>query len=301
MDLIKLYIEKGANLEFKNRDNVCVVETLINIILHLENEQNLDLIYKENLNQNAQYKDILEALTKSYNLDFNRLNSKNKPLFFDSLLNFNFSLFKILRTKNLQINSTDINGNNIIFHLLELDLEKRVENRRVLLNTIKNLIVAGVDINAKNDRGITALEFAILNDKDDILKLLLDLRANTNFVDEKGRNLIHTTIFKDKEKYIKIISQYNNTIINQADSFGAKPINYAAFMGKKSVVLELIDLGASINNANKKSPNILEFLKRYHKNILNLSSGVDDSNNKSNLNKLAENMILEFEIDISKQ
>ena len=38
-----------------------------------------------------------------------------------------------------------------------------------------------------------------------------------------------------------------------------------------------------------------------NKNILNLSSGVDDSNNKSNLNKLAENMILEFEIDISKQ
>ena len=32
-------------------------------------------------------------------------------------------------------------------------------------------------------------------------------------------------------------------------------------MGKKSVVLELIDLGASINNSNKKSPNILEFLK----------------------------------------
>lgn len=301
MDLIKLYIEKGASLEFKNRDNVCVVETLINIILHLENEQNLDLIYKENLNQNAQYKDILEALTKNYNLDFNRLNSKGEPLFFASLLNFNFSLFKILRTKNLQINSTDINGNNIIFHLLELDLEKRVENRRVLLNTIKNLVVAGVDINATNDSGITALEFAILNDKDDILKLLLDLRANTNFVDEKGRNLIHTTIFKDKEKYIKTISQYNNTIINQADSFGAKPINYAAFMGKKSVVLELIDLGASINNSNKKSPNILEFLKRYHKNILNLTLGVNDLNSRSNLNKLAENMILEFEIGISKK
>ena len=33
----------------------------------------------------------------------------------------------------------------------------------------------------KNDRGITALEFAILNDKDDILKLLLDLRAKHKF------------------------------------------------------------------------------------------------------------------------
>lgn len=301
MDLIKLYIEKGANLEFKNRDNVCVIEALINIILHLENEQNLELIYKENLNQNAQYKDILEALTKNYNLDFNRLNSKNEPLFFASLLNFNFSLFKIMRTKNLQINATDIDGNNIIFHLLEKDLRNRVENRRVLLNTIKNLVVAGVDIDAKNDKGITALEFAILNEKDDILKLLLDLRANTNLVDEKGRNIIHMTIFKDKEKYIKTVSQYNSIILDQADSFGTKPINYAAFMGKKSVVLELIDLGASINNSNKKSPNIIEFLKRYHKNILNLTLGVDDLNSRSNLNKLAENMILEFEIGISKE
>ncbi len=76
MDLIKLYIEKGASLEFKNKDNVCAVETLIDIILYLENEQNLKPIYKENLNQNGQYKDILEALTKNYNLDFNRLNSK---------------------------------------------------------------------------------------------------------------------------------------------------------------------------------------------------------------------------------
>ena len=185
----------------------------------------------------------------------------------------------------------------------------------IISNDTKEAIISALEIinNISDDNTVNTLnnvdnkiqsllnQVKILNDKDDILKLLLDLRANTNFVDEKGRNLIHTTIFKDKEKYIKIISQYNNTIINQADSFGAKPINYAAFMGKKSVVLELIDLGASINNANKKSPNILEFLKRYHKNILNLSFGVDDSNNKSNLNKLAENMILEFEIDISKQ
>ncbi|GAB1466354.1 hypothetical protein MASR2M54_18540 [Aliarcobacter cryaerophilus] len=81
----------------------------------------------------------------------------------------------------MQINSTDTNGNNIIFHLLELDLEKELKIEGVLLNTIKNLIVAGVDINTKNDRGITALEFAILNDKDDILKLLLDLRARYKF------------------------------------------------------------------------------------------------------------------------
>ncbi|WP_418184900.1 ankyrin repeat domain-containing protein [Aliarcobacter vitoriensis] len=300
-DLIKLYIEKGAKLDYKNKYGKSIIEILIDILLNIENEIFLEDIYKNQIVQNAQYKDILELLIKNYHINVNNFNSKNEPLFFPTLLNFNISIFKILRTKNINLNETDINGNNIIFRLLEQDLTKKSEDRRMLLVTIKNLINAGVDINSKNDKGFTALEFAILNDKEDIVKLLLNLRADCTFVDEKGRNIIHTTIFKDKENYIKLISSYNGDILNKADYFGVKPINYAAFMGKKHTVLELINLGTSINNPYKKSPNILTFLERYHKNILNLSLDVQDKNDKSNLDRLAENMILEFNIGISKK
>lgn len=300
-DLIKLYIEKGAKLDYKNKQGKSVIEVLIDIILHIDNNLFLEDIYKDSLVSTAQYKDILELLIKNYTININSLNSKDEPLFFPPLLNFNISLFKILRTKNINLNSKDISGDNIVFRLLEQDLIKKYEDRRVLLVTLKNLINAGVDVNSRNDKGMTTLEFSILNDKEDIVKLLLNLRVDCTFVDEKGRNIIHTMIFKDKEQFIKLIATYNGEILNQADSFGVKPINYAAFMGKRSVVLEMIELGASINNPYKKSPNILNFLQRYHKNILNISFDVQNKSDKSNLDRLAENMISEFDIEISKK
>lgn len=295
-DLIKLYIEKGASLDYKNKNNQTIIEILIDIILHIDNNLPLDEVYKNEIIQNGHYKDVLEAIIKNYFVDINALNSRNEPLFFPALLSYNFSLFKILRTKLLSFNAKDIDENNILFRLIKQDIISKMDDRRVLLNTIRNLVNAGVDINDKNKDGLTALEFAMLNDKEDVVKLLLELRANSNILDEKGRTLIHRAIFKDKENFIKIFASYNRELLNKVDSFGTRPINYAAFMGKRKVVLEMLALGATINNPYKKSASILSFLKKYHKNILNLATNIENANDKYNLNKLAENMIVEFEI-----
>lgn len=298
-DLMKLYLEKGASLNTKNKFGKTTIEILIEIILYQDNKIEIESDYKPLLTDDAQYKDILELFIKNYDIDINELNSKGEPLFFSSLLNFNFALFKILRTRNTDLNKKDKNENNIIFRLLDLNYENKIQNKKVFLNTIKNLINIGVDVNATNQQRLTALQFAIFNDCKDTVKLLLELRANCNLVDEKGRGLIHTCIFQDKTNYIKEIHQSNPEIINIADSFGTRPINYAAFMGKKDLVLEMLGMGALINNPYKKSPKILTFLEKYHKNILNLTIGVEDESNKANLNLLAQNMIKEFNIKTS--
>ncbi|MFW2569238.1 hypothetical protein, partial [Aliarcobacter butzleri] len=77
----------------------------------------------------------------------------------------------------------------------------------------------------------------------------------------------------DKTSFIKDIHQSKQEIINIADGFGARTINYAAFMGKKDLVLEMLSMGTLINNHHKKSPKILSFHEKYHKNILNLTIG----------------------------
>ena len=70
-------------------------------------------------------------------------------------------------------------------------------------------------------------------------------------------------------------------------------------MGKKDLVLEMLSMGALINNPHNKSPKILSFLEKYHKNILNLTIDVKDESNKANLNLLAQNIIKEFNIKTS--
>ncbi|WP_323668829.1 ankyrin repeat domain-containing protein [Aliarcobacter butzleri] len=298
-DLIKLYLEKGASLNTKNKFGKTTIEILINIILHQDNKVEIEPEYKLLLVEDAQYKDILELFIKNYDVEINELNSEGEPLFFSSLLNFNFSLFKILRTRNTDLNKKDENGNNIIFRLMDLSSEHKIKNKRTYLNTIKNLINVGVDVDETNQEGSTALQVAIFNNCKDTVKLLLELRASCNLVDEKGRTLIHSCVFQDRTSFIKDIHQSNQEIINIADSFGARPINYAAFMGKKDLVLEMLSMGALINNPHNKSPKILSFLEKYHKNILNLTIGVKDESNKANLNLLAQNMIKEFNIKTS--
>jgi len=299
IDLIRLYIEKGASLEYENKDGINAIELLINAVLYLEDQIILEEKYSKYIDHNAQYKDLLESIIKTYKFDINKLNSKGVPLFFSSILNFNIPLFKILKTKSTNLNIIDKEGNNIIFALLNQELLKKTEERRKLLITIKNLVNAGVDVNYQKDEQ-TALAFAIINDMEDVVKLLLDLRSDLTITDDKGRTLIHTTIFKGREKYIKYITNYSAKILDIPDSFGVKPINYAAFMGKKDVVLELINLGSTINNPNKKSPSILKFLKKYHNNILSLDLEIEDTSSKANLSRLAQNMIIEFDIDIFK-
>jgi len=67
-------------------------------------------------------------------------------------------------------------------------------------------------------------------------------------------------------------------------------------MGKKDLVIEMLDEGVSVNNPSKKDPKILKFLEKFHQNIIDLSKGVEKELDKANLNLLANNMIKEFNI-----
>ncbi len=297
-DLIKLYLEKGTNPTLVNKFGKSIIEILIDIILHIQNRKDLDFEYKIVLNDDAEYPTVLENLLRNCKIDLNQLNSMGEPMFFQSILHFNFKLFKILRIKNINLNQKDKDGNNIIFKLMEYNYQGKIKDKKLYLNTLKSLINSGVDINAKNNEGLTALHVAVTEKCEYTIRLLLELRADCYITDTKGRSIIHNCIWKNTTKYFKLIHNYNKEIVNIPDMFGVRPINYAAFMGKKDFVIELLDEGALVNNPMKKDPKILKFLEKYHSNIINLTKGVEKEVDKANLKLLADNMIKEFGIKI---
>mgnify|MGYP000255157152 FL=1 len=295
-DLIVLCLKKGANPDLLNLSKKSIVEILIDIILHIENKKPLAFENETLLNENAEYANVLDIILKNYSIDINRLDSKGQPLFFDSILFFNFKLFKLLRTKSINLNQKDKNGNNIIFKLMEYNNKNLIKDKKLYLNTIKSLVNAGVDINAKNNEGVTALHLAVGEKCEYTIRLLLELRADCFITDNQGRSIIHTCIWKNTTKYFKLLHHYNKEIVNIPDNFGIKPINYAAFMGKKALVVEMLDVGAQLNNPLNKDPQILKFLEKYHSNILTLSKDAQTEVDALNLRLLADTMIREFNI-----
>jgi ankyrin repeat protein len=295
-DLIKLYLEKGANPNLENKTGKTVIEILIDIILYSENRKPLDFEYEILLNEDAEYANVLENILRNYNVDINKLNSNSEPLFFDSIVHFNFKLFKLLRIKNINLNQRDKDGNNIIFKLMDYNNKNLIKDKKLYLNTIKSLVNAGVDINAKNNEGLTALHIAVGEKCEYTIRLLLELRADCFITDKQGRSIIHTCIWKNTTKYFKLLHHYNKEIVNIPDKYGIRPINYAAFMGKRKLVVEMLDVGALVNNNLKKDPKMIQFLEKFHPNILNLTKDTNSEIDSVSLRLLTENMINEFNI-----
>lgn len=298
---IDLFIENGANINYKNRYNLGVAEILINSILYFENNKNIDENIKKYLDEEYDYKTLLKIFIEKYDLSLDDLNSKDEPLFFSSILNFNFSLFKILRLSKIDFNKKDSQENTILHKLVM----KNCSNNQKCMDTVEkiiiNLIKIGINIDEQNSDGQTALSICMINKKDSLVKLLIENGASVNILDKSGKTLIHTAIFNDAEKYIDLIHKKDSEILNKIDNFGVTALNYCAFMGKIDLTLKLISLGAKIENDTPKSIKILEYLKKFHKNILAINFKITDTKEKVALSKLASNMIVEFNIDISKR
>lgn len=227
----------------------------------------------------------------------NSLNYKNEPLFFSSILNLNFKLFSILKTRTINLNKKDKAGNNIIFRLVEQNNKDLIKDKKLYLNTIRTLINAGINIDEKNSEGLTILHVAITQKCEDTVRLIFSLQADFFATDKSGRNIMHLIVLNNASKYFNFIHSKNKGIVEVCDNYGVKPINYAAFMGKYELVLAMINENISIKNDEKKHPNILNFLEKYRQNLLTLSQKANNEIDREKIEKLVSNMKKEFKIE----
>jgi len=295
-ELILKYINYSADPNIRNNENKNIVEILIDIVLFYQNHFELDPRIEGKLDENGEYLSILKLIIEKSEINLNQLNGKGEPLFFTTILNFNLNLFNIFRDNGVDLNQKDSEGNNIIFALMNYNNSHTIKDKKVYLDMLQNLINIGVDVNAKNNQMQTPLHKAVVEKCEYTVRTLLESKANSLAVDEKGRSIIHNCIWKDTARYFKLIHSYNKDIINIVDNFGMKPINYAAFMGKADLVIEMLHAGALVNNPEDKDPKILEFFKKFHKNIINLDKNADNEIDRRALRLLADTMIEEFDI-----
>lgn len=296
LDIILLFLENEANPNLKNIRGQSAIEMLINIILHLQNKKKSYPRITDKLDMNGEYVTILEKILDSSKVNLAQLNSFGKPLFFDVVVHYNYPLFKILMNKGIDINQKDKKGQNILFNLLNKDINNTIKDRNVYLDALQNLLNLGINVNEKDDNGNTVLHLAVANKCEYTVKLFLEAKPDYLIQDKKGRSIIHNCIWKDTTRYFKLIHSYNKEIINISDDLGVRPINYAAFMGKRKLVLDMLEAGALVNNTSKIDKSIISFFKKFHDKILNIGKNEKSQINLKNLNLLAYNMKKEFSI-----
>jgi ankyrin repeat protein len=295
LDMILVLMKYGANPNLKDKYNQSIIEKLIEIVLHLHNDKKINHEILPFIKDNGQYMVVLKEILQNSKVDLKQLNSQGKPLFFDTILYKNDNLFKLLKPNGIDINQKDSDGNNIIYNLMHVADDKSRFTHKAFLETLQMLTVLGADVNSRDSFGGTTVHKAILDKCEYTVKVLLDAKADVKAVDHKGRTFIHNCVWKGKVKHFKLVHSYDDNILNKPDKFGVLPINYAAFMGQKELVLELIKAGAYVNNPHQKNLKMIEFITQFKHNLDKLISDLDSENDKKNLRILIQNMKNEFE------
>ncbi|MDH3492282.1 MAG: ankyrin repeat domain-containing protein [Acidobacteriota bacterium] len=119
---------------------------------------------------------------------------------------------------------------------------------------INGFIDAGMDPNSKNDRGLTALTFAILNDDLKTIKVVAK-RADINLKDERGNGPLHLAIARKNREAVDYLLQAKadvNVTGKDGQATNQSPLYAALLADDMELFKKLLDKGADPNIADSE-------------------------------------------------
>ncbi|KAJ3653049.1 hypothetical protein Zmor_018967 [Zophobas morio] len=150
---------------------------------------------------------------------------------------------------------------NTIWHALAQSRPKSCEELKLLEN-----IAPDVDVNAKNDKGITALHLGSVTGNYEIVKFLLANGAKPNIVDADGNNPLHYVSWNrdswdsNQDKIKLLINKGIN--LNAPTKNGSTALQFACEYGDYEITKMLLENHASTNILDKDNNNALHYAAR---------------------------------------
>lgn len=122
--------------------------------------------------------------------------------------------------------------------------------------------IDNIDVNIRDDQNNYLLTYAILYNKPDIVKLLIDKGARIDIVDRRNRSILYLAINYNYQEIIDILLDYNKDTIgiflfDIRDKNNDVPIHYTILFNNITALQKLLNAGANPNTKDKNGYNSL--------------------------------------------
>ena len=114
------------------------------------------------------------------------------------------------------------------------------------IEVVKQHIADGADVDAKLDRGYTALHYAAHEGHKEIAQLLIAAGADVNAKDDDGHAPLTQAAIDGHKKIVELLIGAGADV-NATDEVGRTPLLFASANGHKEIVELLIGAGADVN------------------------------------------------------
>lgn len=119
---------------------------------------------------------------------------------------------------------------------------------------VRAFMQAGINPNAKNEKGETALTYAIQNKDPKVIKVLLE-KADVNMKDDLGNSPLHLAIKNDKEEIFDLLLEKGANVNAGGKSGNTEnqtALYVAVLKGREDLVQKLLEKGADPNIADNQ-------------------------------------------------
>lgn len=177
-DVVEILLQSGADVHARNQDG----NTALLIASSVENES-----------QDNEHQEII-ALLLQYGADIHVRDNEGHTVLRKAVQARNSKAVKLLVNHGADVNEKDENKCTLLHHAIDDCCVGCDEDEKKII--IKTLLSHGIDIDAQDARGLTALDYLILNSDEGsdcyrLVKWLLMLGANANVQDKHGNTALH--------------------------------------------------------------------------------------------------------------
>ena len=122
------------------------------------------------------------------------------------------------------------------------------------------LLAHGADVNSPANNGWTPLHIAAsTTGRTDIVQLLLDHDAQLNAMDARGWTALFVASFRGHSEVVRLLLSKESTDVNGTDVHGQTPLMMASQRGHTEIVNLLLQHGANVHAADEDGATALDF------------------------------------------
>lgn len=271
--------------EFDNLNVIKKYKGSLNVVLNLYFDTGLSVAVKKG------YCDIIEYLMTRKDVNFNYKNNCRQNIMFEAVMSNNIDIVDLLLksdsiVKNLE--DIDIYGKNVLFYVKSKDILNKLVfytskftivdyfNNNIITNAFDNnypieyikyliKIVRNIDTNVKNNKGMTALLYAINTNDIELIKMLIEYGEDPNY-EWKSTPLIQALTNKNKD-VVKFLLSLETVDTNATGSGIISPLVLAIEWGDLEIIEMLLSLNANPNYLSSSLDNSILYTSVLKGNI----------------------------------
>jgi len=184
--------------------------------------------------------------------------------------------------------STPFSNNVATNPLAELESDLRQAAIDGEIETVKSLLAQGVNINAGDERGWTALRGAVFVENAQVVKLLLDRKAEPNIrAKDDGTTALHQAASSDSIEILKALLKSRADPNVQDSLSGMTPLMDTAGLRNVTATQLMIENKADVNIRDKWGETVLDQVLKSHESAIR-SGRRSEAHNLGRVVKLLE-------------